>query len=197
MRVKCTHPGLTEELRSHLDAKAIECIADLGMSDCPCLERGLNYAVYGLDRWEGLDGYYIADSEFWRFPTWYPAALFQTTDPRPSRYWMPSVWAKPGSAGVAAMLIPPCAADQGYLEDLIDGEASAVAAFKHYRELMDLEFVDDPARQLAAHLQDNWVQCPSCDDAWEVKDRISEMVRCPYCTAVWLSPFRIVGRVKG
>lgn len=191
MRVRCVHPGLTEELRFQLETRTIDSIAHSGRAGCSGLECGLVHVVYGLGRWAGLDGYYIADTDYSGYPMWYPAVFFQIVDPRSSRYWQPSIWTPPSRAGSWARVILPWAADHRLFEDLVNGEARAVAAFKRYRELMDLEFADDPARQTAHHLQDAWVQCPSCDDAWEVKDRVLEIIRCPYCKAIWLSPFGV------
>lgn len=188
MRVQCIHPGLTDELRACLDGETIEYIAQLGTASG--LERGLHHVVYGFDQWGGLDGYYIADANCSWYPMWYPAVFFLTVDPRPSKHWQLSDWTSPAEPGFRASVIPPWAADLRFLEALLDGEPDAVAVFKQYRELMDLEFADDPARLAADHLQEAWVQCPGCDDAWEVQDRVPEMVRCPHCRAVWLSPFR-------
>lgn len=110
MRVRCVHPGLKEELRFQLETRTIDSIAHSGRADCSGLECGLVRVVYGLGRWAGLDGYYIADTDYSGYPMWYPAVFFQIVDPRSSRYWQPSIWTPPGRAGSWARVILPWAA---------------------------------------------------------------------------------------
>ena len=38
---------------------------------------------------------------------------------------------------------------------------------------------------------DDWVMCPNCDEAWQDRNiRVHEMVKCPKCESLYLSPFK-------
>ena len=49
------------------------------------------------------------------------------------------------------------------------------------KELMDLEF-PDPSISVSADVGgENWLICPDCLDAWECKNNIDALVKCPKC----------------
>jgi hypothetical protein len=52
---------------------------------------------------------------------------------------------------------------------------------------MDLEFPDPEVNLKAEKLEDNWLMCPICIDAWQT-DSKAGMVMCPKCKNVMHNP---------
>src|SRR3954466_16004488 len=61
------------------------------------VEPGKEYVVYALWWWDGVPGYGLCGEHYSRYPTFYPAELFEVTDARPSRHWRVGHWSWPES----------------------------------------------------------------------------------------------------
>lgn len=156
------------------------------------LAIGADYVVYAVLVEQRRIWYFLCAEGGVPYPVQYPAVLFDMRDARCSAYWVANI-DLPMQPEETRLLLAPAewAGDPTFYEHLIDGVNPERAVFEQYRRLMDIEFIDDPSRVSATVIDDGWLQCPTCDDTWEVRGgNISEMVRCPNCNTILLSPYR-------
>jgi len=71
--------------------------------------------------------------------------------------------------------------EEYFYSNLVDGEKRERTIFNRYKELMDLEFPDSSISISAEVGDENWLICPICIDAWECKNNIDALVKCPKC----------------
>jgi tRNA(Ile2) C34 agmatinyltransferase TiaS len=72
-------------------------------------------------------------------------------------------------------------------DQLALGDESARQLFYKRQQSADMEFLDLHIEKTATVLNDNWVQCPLCGDAWE-STSLDAMVRCPKCQGLSRNP---------
>ena len=153
------------------------------------LKLGENYIVYAMTIYSGYVWYYVCEHEFPSYPKWKPSPLFEVIDGSISKYWIYSfildreidyedtTWAYPEWANEP----------YPYYDKLSDGEEE-VEIFNKYKELMDLEFPDPSVIETAKILDDEWVLCEQCIDAWQSMTTNVGMIRCPYCKQAMHNP---------
>lgn len=159
------------------------------------LETGNSYVIYGMGHLTGGCLQLLFDS---CLASSAPAELFKLVDGRMSRYWVYSQERLPrmGSATDVTLSL------WGYREyvesndhrmGLVDRREEDLRTFRAYCDAMDLEFPDPAVKAAAVAIDEQWIQCPSCCDAWESVSR-DGMAKCPSCSAVVLNP-RYVDRL--
>lgn len=103
---------------------------------------GRHYVVYAITLKSGHIWYYLCDDRGLPYPVWYPSALFQVIDGRPSRFWI-FVHGSYARAGDILFAYPEWANDAlAYYDRLSDREPIAVQTFNRYRQLIDREYLD-------------------------------------------------------
>lgn len=117
----------------------------------------------------------------------WPLSFFAVIDGRISRYWEFGV--HESSHGDYYVLgYPELVRDRMFLTHLIDtSDEAALEVHRRWGHRLDREFTR-PELGAASVLQDRWVQCPACADAWEVLDDAGVIV-CPTCSGEFNSPF--------
>jgi hypothetical protein len=158
------------------------------------LTPAMEYVVYAISFDDMFPRFFVADDVFSSYPISYLAPFFEVVDERFSRYWgflgAQKKWSEIESLPLAGKILSVkewMQRGQRFYENLVDGGKKEEEIFYYYKELMDLEFVQPRFTDIGTHLQDNWVQCPVCGDAWEAAIE-DEMLRCPNCAKVILSP---------
>ena len=159
------------------------------------LGLGNTYVVYAIRMTENHPRFFIADDVYTYYPIEYAEPFFEVVDERLSRYWqLPKdhlIWSdiKTNLSDTFISFEEWSYIGDRFYERLVDEERISKETFNRYKELMDLEFLI-PSVEIMAHiLEDNWVQCPLCDEAWEVKISADEMLKCPNC-------FKLLRNVK-
>jgi hypothetical protein len=153
------------------------------------LERNKEYIVYAMTINEGYVWYYICDNNFSYYPVWKPCPLFEIVDNRISRYWVFSY--KKGLNYTKAHAIwsyPEWADDPNYYDKLTDGDKREVSLFKAYKEKMYFEFSDSIISDTAQIGDKEWLICPCCIDAWQLKNDKDALVKCPKCQKILNNP---------
>jgi ribosomal protein L37AE/L43A len=119
----------------------------------------------------------------------YPADLFDIIDPRCSRHWE---LARPVINGVqyAVLAYEEIARNYGFYEALVDHDEGTTAVHAKWLERFENEFQRE-GLATANRLQDSWLQCPQCSDAWlaVMEDGV---VKCPSCGTALNNPFAVV-----
>lgn len=147
-----------------------------------------NYIVYSMIVSSAYVWYAVCRNHNDSYPFFYPAPLFSMVSGQISRYWSFSYAEEEnGLAQNAIWAYPEWANDPYYYGELVDGEEREVQIFKKYKALMDLEFPDPFIFDKATYLEDNWLLCPFCIDAWETTSK-DGMVICPMCQRVMHNP---------
>ncbi len=159
------------------------------------LTVGKMYTVYGLSVHDGFVDYLVLEED--RYPISYPAPLFEILDGRPSRYWVFHFgevrWKYKGEkehVEYDQSFHFSEFRDEGFYERLFDDSPAETAIFQKYKKLMDEEFPEPPDPSItesAVQIEDGWLQCPSCSDAWK-SDSGHGMVSCPSCGANLRNP---------
>ena len=153
------------------------------------LETGKSYVVYAMDHVAGRCLDLLVDPGGVLSA---PAEMFRLVDGRMSRYWVYSQERIPrlGLATDVTLSLwgyPEYVESNDYRMGLIDGREEDLKVFRAYRDAMDLEFPAPAVEVAAVAIDEQWIQCPSCSDAWESVSR-DGMVKCPSCSAVVLNP---------
>ncbi len=188
MKIKCVENRkklLPEEIRSNYS------ISDNEFS----IKIEKEYVVYAMTLHCGHVWYYICDESYSYYPVWNPSPFFIVIDGKLSRYWVYSF-----IEGEITTLRPrwgfsQWAEDPDYYDRLTDGEEAAVALFKTYKELMDIEFPDPSITQIATVGDSEWLICPDCMDAWNSPGDKDGMVICPKCKTMMHNPRYTTDRV--
>ena len=149
------------------------------------------YIVYSMTIHDGYAWYVICDENFSYHPNWHPCPLFEIVDNRLSKYWLffygranefylsQTIWA-----------FPEWCHTRGYFDRLYDAEEKEIEIFEKYRQLMDLEFPDPSILDAAEKIDDEWLLCPFCIDAWQPNSKVG-MVVCPECKKTLHNPLYI------
>lgn len=119
-----------------------------------------------------------------------PADGVEVHDARMSRYWRYACHFRtnPHPLGYVMLLGFPEFLDDSFRVRLFDREPQAEAVFDKYREMMLLEFALPGIERRAKNLEDGWIMCAKCCDAWQQSLTLDEMVRCGTCGEIQLRP---------
>ena len=151
------------------------------------------FVVYGMTLYLDYIWFYICEDKNASnpFPIWHPAPIFSINDARLSKYWIYSVQdCKELNRNRHFWTFPDWAIDPFFYSRLLDNEVNEVEVFKKYKLLMDLEFPDPDISEKATALEDGWVMCPTCIDAWQPHS-YSGMIVCPKCHHTMHNPYYI------
>ena len=151
------------------------------------------YPVYAIRVYQGYVWYSICKESDDFYSLSYPADLFTIVDQRLSKYWIVSTLKDEHDTDLSfLMTYPEWANNLSHYSYVVDGETEEEIEhqkiFQKYKKLMYLEFPDPEIEMKAASLDDGWVMCPICIDAWEPKS-IDGMIICPKCKNVMHNPF--------
>lgn len=147
------------------------------------------YTVYAVAISSQYVWYAICNEQSSDHAFWYPGPLFSIEDNRLSRYCRFKIAGTEYQYNLKAIIaFPESLIDSDYWSKLFDGEPKEVRNFIKYQELMALEFPDPEINDKASNLEDGWVMCPHCIDAWQ-PNTIDAMIICPKCQRVMHSPY--------
>ena len=146
------------------------------------------YVVYAMTTVNNCIWYCIVDENFHDSPRRHLGPLFTLEDKRYSRYWKHAFIKNYLYINDDTWTFPEWIADEFFILKLIDGEKKEVEIFKKYKLLMDLEFPDPDVSEKATALEDGWVMCPTCIDAWQ-PNPLDGMTVCPICHQTMHNPF--------
>ncbi len=113
-----------------------------------------------------------------------PADFFEIIDSRLSQLWR-ITYEKSYIYESAFTFFghPETVNNREHINGLIEGVKEDIAVLNKYKELLEMEF-DNPSVSLIAEPLDNgWLLCPSCCDAWKSESQL-ELVKCPSCSAL-------------
>lgn len=106
------------------------------------IKKDMQYVVYGILFRDNSPWYYICLNDRDVSPTPYPAELFNVINDRMSEHWRLRQTVLPSGQVSSSLVFSEWASDPGFLEELIEGAASAKAIFSKYKAIMDAEFSD-------------------------------------------------------
>ena len=147
------------------------------------LTFGKDYVVYGIEYTkEGYVNFIIVDDTEVNYLKTYPSEFFKVKDNRLSKYWI-------GNNGdyypivninyPSIISFKELTQDQYFLGNLLDCENNSQQIFNKYKELIDNEFPDENLK-LAEIIDENWVFCNYCGEAWENNSK-EGIIICPKC----------------
>ena len=147
------------------------------------------YVVYVMTLRSNYVWYYIYTRNL-DYPEWHASPLFEIVDGSMSKYWIFSfIWKKEIHYVDTTWAYPEWASDpNGYYSRLIDGDVSEVEIFAQYKRLMDVEFRILSVKDVAKLLDDQWLMCDHCINAWESSIFDQAMVVCPTCERMMHNP---------
>jgi hypothetical protein len=159
------------------------------------LKIGMMYDVFAIYL-EDTVTYEILVDRLDDHTTEFPSFLFKVVDNRLSSFFVLGESGKRFSSNgkaenVPFISFPEWANDKTFYDRLIDGDREAQHIFNKYKNLLYLEYRHVNIDTKAIILQDNWVQCPICTEAWELDIPNIEMCQCPKCNTVLLNPYKI------
>ncbi len=174
MKVKCVRRSPIQPVGETQNLIHGEVSSDL-------LTEGKIYTVYALEVRYGRAVLWIASNAGLPWPSPFDASLFFVVSGRISSLWrmslVPRLW-----------IAPDQWIERGFFADsLTDGQAEEVALFQSMKEFMDLEFDDSEISEAATIIDESWLQCPLCSDAWQSKS-IYALVRCVKCASILRNP---------
>lgn len=70
--------------------------------------------------------------------------------------------------------------DSYFYQNLVEGNENAREALLKYQAKIENEYADNSLNESAIKLNDEWYQCPFCDDSWTDTEE-SEVLVCPRC----------------
>jgi hypothetical protein len=155
------------------------------------------YNVYAMEIWNDKPVYYVCDHEFGFLPPFIPAKIpcsfCEIIDDRLSRYWVfwynknlkVAMWAFPEWAGGWECINEPDEyVNEGFYDRMMNGKQSDIKIFDVYKEAIDMEYPNHLVSERAKILDEEWLQCPFCLDAWKSVNAMNAMVKCPSCQYV-------------
>jgi hypothetical protein len=156
------------------------------------LKVGKMYDVFGLYL-EDTVTYEILVDELDSHTTAFPSFLFKVVDNRLSSFFVLGEsgmkFSKNGEVkNLPFISFPEWVNDINFFDRLFEGDKEAQKVFNKYRTLLYLEYRHLDIDTKAIIIQDSWVQCPVCTDAWELGNPNFEMCQCPKCNTVLLNP---------
>jgi hypothetical protein len=148
------------------------------------------YIVYGMILFDNYICYYIEDENHPYYPVWSPSPLFEVVNGQLSKYWVYSFIQEKiiDKIDIRTMWgYPEWANDPYYYELLFDGEEKQVNIYRSYKRLMDVEFPIPWIEDKAEAMDDHWLFCSYCIDAWQ-SFSTDGMVICPTCNRTMHNP---------
>ena len=147
-----------------------------------------HYVVYGMILYSGYVWYYICDESYGYYPSWNPSPLFNVEDGRLSKYWLYSFEkGKNRDMSETRWAYPEWVNEPYYYDHLTDGDEREVKIFQKYKAHMDIEFPNPSITERATALDEEWLMCPLCIDAWRSLCK-EGMVICPKCKHMLHNP---------
>ncbi len=182
MRVKCIE-NMVERLPSDSVIPYFGVNAERKFHVLPQKE----YIVYAIMMVGYYPWYLLCDEWYTHYPNANPCQSFDVVDNRISRHWRFG-YRKGGSHddSYTVFAFKEWIENPYYYDELTDGEEGAVAIFRRYKALMDLEFPDPTVNRVGKSLADNWILCP-CSESLEVSSK-DAMARCPACGELMHNP---------
>jgi len=153
------------------------------------LEVGGLYVVYGVQVKDGWLRYFVADEvhSSTLYPVAYFATFFDVVDQRLSRCWTLGRRSAAERTNELLITFDEWAVDPAFYERLVDGDDREQCTFQARKEFMDLEYPNPSIGHAAELVDEGWLLCPKCGDAWESHSAYG-MVRCPKCSALLSNP---------
>jgi hypothetical protein len=156
------------------------------------LKVGKIYDVFGLYLGDTIT-YEILVDELDSHTTEFPSFLFKVVDNRLSSFFVLGESGKRfskngGLKNFPFISFPEWANDINFFDRLFDGDKDAQEIFNKYKKLFYLEYRHVDIDTKAIFIQDDWVQCSVCTEAWELEIPNFEMCQCPQCSTVLLNP---------
>ncbi|MCP3659672.1 MAG: hypothetical protein GY830_04860 [Bacteroidetes bacterium] len=151
------------------------------------------FIVWGIE-FSSVQFIYLNEKREIHCPFAYPLEFFKIIDPRMSKHFIygdSKVLIKNKIKTVPFISFKEWALDNIFHENLFDWNKKEKSIFKKYYELMQYEYYNpnlNPSSEKLEIAEGNWAMCPKCIDAWEI-DTINEMVKCPKCETVYVSPY--------
>ena len=146
------------------------------------------YVVYGMTISSKYIHYYLNDPSRIYYPWEYPGFLFEVVDGRFSKYWnFTSVYDSWTMQHRTLWMYPEWVEDRFHYGRLIDKYEQDVQVFKKYQFLMNLEFPNPSVELSAEALDEEWLFCKDCIDAWQ-STTDDGMVICPKCKKMMHNP---------
>lgn len=70
--------------------------------------------------------------------------------------------------------------DPFFYQNLVEGKSDAGEVFRKYQSKIENEYAEVNLADIAIELENEWFQCPFCEEAWKDNDT-SEVLVCPSC----------------
>lgn len=144
------------------------------------LRPGGEYVVYAMECADGTTLFRVDSTSFA-----VPAALFDIIDSRVSAHW--HVAQHSGRRDVVLLGFPEYVNSLELVTGIIEARPKALAEFAAQCRVMDREFPVPGVAGRALALNDDWVQCSVCMDAWEPEANVA-MIDCPKCGTLLHNP---------
>lgn len=162
----------------------VKCIKNEKVCGSPFFVLGKNYNVYSMlvnnkDLYYGISRHNDEDLRF------YSSFYFECIDKRKSRFWVGSCY--PVHDKYQFIVSFP-EMDWNFYDNLWEGHGEALGIFLDYKEMMDREFEDDTVTIKPTILDDEWIMCPECIDAWISTNVLDAIIVCPYCEKKEINP---------
>ena len=146
------------------------------------------YVVYGMTLISNYIHYYINDPSGISYPWEYPGFLFEVVDGRFSKYWNFRFFYEPEPLRYDTIwAYSEWAQDNFHYGSLVDGDENAMQIYRKHKDLMELEFPNPSIELSAEALDDEWLFCKDCIDAWQ-STTDDGMVICPKCKKMMHNP---------
>jgi hypothetical protein len=148
------------------------------------------YVVYGMTLVDGYIWYYLEDEYQTYYPFWNPSPLFEVVNGQLSKYWIYSFIQKKTLTGLYTNTLwtfSEWVNDRYYYDMLTDGEKRELDIYNKYKSLMDVEFPNPGIQDKAIAMDDHWLFCSYCIDAWQ-SFSTDGMVICPTCNRTMHNP---------
>ncbi len=185
MRIKCI-TNLAKDLPEKL-IQAEQYKIDLKFD----LEINKTYTVYAVLVMGDCIWYSICDGTYIYYPLWHPSPLFTIEEGSFSKFWKMKIPERETiykESLKAVISYQEWLDDPYYYSDLVDGKSENIKIFEKYKEAMDLEFPNPEINDKASDIEEGWVMCPYCIDAWQ-PNQVDAMIVCPKCSRVMHSPY--------
>ena len=151
------------------------------------LEVGAVAVVYGMRFYRDGTAPYLFLGVSWPYER--TSADYDVVVPELSRHFCVGI--DPGGmrGGITRIGYPEFAECESHWADLVEGMDDAVARFRMWRDVLDVEF---PAPHLASGcvLDESWVQCPTCLDAVQCTPAPGVVV-CDACATAFNNPLYV------
>lgn len=152
------------------------------------VEEKMIYLVYGILFRKEKFFYEILTTHTF-YTTSIPASFFDVIDHRISSLFRIGTMDDGNDHKMFFLSFAEWVGDKDFFGKLVDRDSKTEKIFSHYRDILYLEFRHPEIKESAIILQNGWVQCPFCTEAWELSYPVFEMCRCPECNNVLLNSY--------